>query len=200
MRPFVLVKHFICSIVTTAAFSLYLSVVTSGNPSVQTAIQRDCSWLWCSVMLGVGGIKLVAVGNDGTRANLDGVECTGHGNMLYVVVDSSNFVSPMKVDGCRLKWRQGSYPYTAFMRNCNLTDTPRSCRGLLCIFRKQGEEVYRLGVVGNLSPLWCKKLTIHEWTGSSIMDSGVYTSEFLYFATAFPLDFQTVKSPFTPVK
>ena len=77
-----------------------LSVTTSGNPSVQTAIQRDCSWLWCFVMFGLGGIKLVVAGNDDIRANLDGVPCTGHGNMLYVVVDSDNFVLPMTVDGC----------------------------------------------------------------------------------------------------
>ena len=151
-------------------------------------------------MLGLGVIKPVVTGDDGIRANLDVVSCTGHGGMLYVVVDSHNFVSPMTVDGGRLKWREGSYPYTAFMRNCNLTDTPRSCRGLLCVFRKRGEEVYRLGVVGNLSSLWCKKLTIQEWTGSSFMDSGVYTPHFLYSAKAFPTDFQTVKSQFTPVE
>ena len=42
--------HFFVTIVvsihTSAAFSLYLSVYTSGNPSDKTASQRDCSQLW----------------------------------------------------------------------------------------------------------------------------------------------------------
>ena len=37
--------------------------------------------------VGLGGIKPVVTGNDGIRANLDGGPCTGHGSMLYVVVD-----------------------------------------------------------------------------------------------------------------
>ena len=74
-------------IVATAVFSLFLCVATSGNPLVQTTSQRDCSQLWCFVMFGLGGIKPVVTCNNGIRANLDGGPCTGHGSMLYAVVD-----------------------------------------------------------------------------------------------------------------
>jgi hypothetical protein len=86
-------------------------------------------------MFGVAGvIGSQAAGDDSIRANLDGVACSGHGDTLYVVANSGKFLSPISVNGCRLRWRQGSYPYTAFMRNCNLITTPCSCRGMLCVF------------------------------------------------------------------
>jgi hypothetical protein len=152
-------------------------------------------------MLGVAGVLGSQVsGDDSVRANLDGVPCSGHGDTLYVVANSGNRLSPVSVDCCRLRWREGSYPYTAFMRNCNLTNTPRSCRGMLCIFRSHATDKPRLGVVGNLSPLWCRKLSIFEWTGATIMDSGVFTPEFMYFADGFPVNFATVRSQFTLIE
>lgn len=137
---------------------------------------------------------------DAIRINLEVVPSKGHGDSLYVVGSSSNELSVIELtEGERVHWRQGSYPYTAFLRNRNLQKTPRSCRGLLCVFRTNDREQYRLGVIGNLSPLWNRTVHIYEWTGSSCASNGVYTPEFLYFANRFPVDYNTVSSDFTPV-
>lgn len=137
-----------------------------------------------------GGVKPEV---DHLRANLDVVPCSGHGETLYVVGDSSTRLQGLTVTGCRLRWKRGSYPYTAFMRNTNLTKTPRSCRGVLCIV---GGD--RLCVMENLSPCvsWCS-VSYYEWNGDSVMQDGVFTPEFLFFANCFPLDFSTVKAGFT---
>lgn len=132
--------------------------------------------------------------SDSVKANLEGVPCGGHGATLYVIGSSGPSLSAISVNGCRLCWRKGSYPYTAFIRNRNLTRTPRSCRGMLCVYRTN--KGFRLGVIGNLSPLWNDTITLYEWTGFSIMDSGVFTPEFMYFARSLPLHFDTIKSHF----
>ena len=49
----------ICCFLFTAAFSLYLSVYTSGNPSDKTASQRDCSRLWWC-LAGLAAVIIVA--------------------------------------------------------------------------------------------------------------------------------------------
>lgn len=137
---------------------------------------------------------------DSVVANLVGVPCNGHGETIYVVADSSNSLAAIPVTGYRAKWRTGSYPYTAFMRNCNLTRTPRSCRGMLCIFRKnRNDPKHWLGVVGNLSPLWNNVVTVYQWSGDSVMDSGVFTPEFLYSADEFPITFDKVRSDFKKI-
>jgi hypothetical protein len=67
-------------------------------------------------------------------------------------------------------------------------------------FRKHPKGEHQLGVIGNLSPLWSQTLSIYEWTGHSRVDSGVYTPDFMYFATEFPLNFDTVMLQFTLVE
>lgn len=138
---------------------------------------------------------------DAIRINLHVVPSKGHGDSLYVVGSSSNELTVIDLnEGERVRWRERSYPYTAFLRNRNLQKTPRSCRGLICVFRCNPKEDYRLGVIGNLSPLWNRTVHIYEWTGSSIVLDGVFTPEFIYFANKFPVHYETVSSDFTTVK
>ena len=58
---------------------------------------------------------------DAVVANLVGVPCRGHGDALFVISDLTNAPSAVSLDGCRVKWREGLYQYTALMRNSNLT-------------------------------------------------------------------------------
>ena len=68
---------------------------------------------------------------------------------------------------------------------------------MLCVFKDTG-GVYRLGVIGNLCPMFNSTISIYKWTGGTICDdNGCYTPEFLYFAKKIPLDFGTVWSNFT---
>lgn len=134
------------------------------------------------------------------RINLRSVPCSGYGGRLFVIVDSSNDVTTLEIQGERVRWRENSYPYTAFIRNRNFQRTPRSCRGLLCVFRQHGEAgPYRLGVMGNLSPLWNNEVQIYEWTGKSATYDGTFTPQFIYGSKEFPVDFGTIASEFTLV-
>jgi len=107
---------------------------------------------------------------DQIKANLELLPCPGRGETLYVIADSGNELVDIEVDRGRVRWRSGAYPYTAFMRNCNLTNTPRCCHGILCIFRDLADWSFSLGIVKNLAPLGCSKMEIYKWTGKSAVD------------------------------
>lgn len=133
-------------------------------------------------------------------ANIEGVPCGGKGATLYVVNNENPCLAAVSVRGQRVRWRDGAYPYTAFLRNCNLTKTSRCCKGMLCVFRRSSGDVhFRLGVVGNLSPMWNDKVLVYEWTGVCTMELGVYTPTFLLEGKSFPVNFEKVSSHFTPV-
>lgn len=137
---------------------------------------------------------------DQVRINLDMVPCSGKGDSLYVIGSPTAELTIIRFKGGRIRWRSGSYPYTSFLRNRNLQHTPRACKGILCVFRINPEEEYRLGIIGNLSPLWNNTVHIYEWTGMSHALDGVFTPEFIFFARSFPLHFDSVSSHFTLVE
>ena len=137
---------------------------------------------------------------DPIRANIVFAPCSGHGGTLYVIADSGNDLVDVRIKNGRIRLREGSYPYTGFFRNCNLVSTPRCCRGMLCIFRTADNPKYSLGIVQNLAPLASGVMHIFKWTGESVVEDGVHTPHFMYFARKFPLDFSTISADFTSIQ